>query len=307
MSRKIPATMQNQPSPKYIYPFTDYGFKRLFGEEPNKDLLLDFLNELLSQQEGKITDISYQPTDQLPIVMGNSEAIFDFYCTNEKGEKIIVEMQKVDQQYFKDRMHFYSTFPIQKLAKNKGQDWDFHLKHVYAVGILDFAFKEDESNPEKYRYDAKITEIETDEIFHDKLTFTYLSMEKFNLELEELQTKFEKWLYIIKNLNKLDRIPEKLKEGRFEKFFQVAEIAKLDDREYQQYESSLNDYRDIKNSIDWAYKKGREEGKIGSREEGRIEVKHIVVLKMREKGYPIADIAELTELTIEQVKQIISK
>jgi len=241
---------------KYINPFTDYGFKRLFGEEPSKDLLLDFLNELLADKEGGITELSYQPTENLPITLGNRKAVFDIYCTNEKGEKFIVEMQKVEQQYFKDRMLFYSTFPIQAQAKDRGKDWDFNLKHVYAIGILDFAFKEDLPDQNKYRYDAKITELETGEIFYDKLTFTYLSMEKFEKELDELETKFEKWLYIIKNLNKLDRIPDKLKEDIFVKFFQIAEVAKLNEHEYQEYEASLNAYRDIKNSVDWAEKKG---------------------------------------------------
>lgn len=230
---------------KYINPYTDYGFKRLFGEEPSKYLLLDFLNELLGDREGRITDLTYQPTENLPLTVGNRKAIFDIYCTNEKGEKFIVKMQKVEQQYFKDRMLFYSTFPIQVQAKDKGKDWDFDLKHVYAIEILDFAFNEDQPDPEKYRYDAKITELETGEVFYDKLTFTYLSMEKFDMELDQLETKFDKWLYVIKNLNKLDRIPEKLKEEIYVKFFQIAEVAKLKENEYREYEASLNAYRDI--------------------------------------------------------------
>ena len=307
--------MENRQE-KYINPFTDYGFKRLFGEEPSKDLLLDFLNELLGEREGKITDLTYQPTENLPITVGNRKAIFDIYCTNEKGEKIIVEMQKVEQQYFKDRMLFYSTFPIQAQAKNKGKDWDFKLKHVYAVGILDFAFKEDKSQPDKYRYDAKITEIETGEIFYDKLTFTYLSMEKFNKTIDQLENKFEKWLYVIKNLSKLDRIPEKLKDEVFIKFFQIAEIAALKDKEYQEYEVSLNDYRDIKNSIDWAHIKGEQVGlkkgeQIGLKKgeqigikKGRVEGEQLLILKALRKGKSIEDIAEFNDVDIELVKKI---
>jgi len=283
---------------KYINPFTDYGFKRLFGEEPSKELLLDFLNELLGEKEGKITSLTYQPTEHLPINVGNRKAIFDIYCTNEKGEKFIVEMQKVEQQYFKDRMLFYSTFPIQAQAKNKGKHWNFKLKHVYAIGILDFAFREDQPDPEKYRYDAKITELETGEIFYDKLTFTYLSMEKFNKTLDQLETKFEKWLYVIKNLHKLESIPEKLQEKIFIQFFQTAEIAKLKEREYQEYEASLNAYRDIKNSVDWAHLKGKMEG--------RMEEKNEIVLKMHQKEFSMEDIAEITGLSVEEVYQIIN-
>ncbi len=116
---------------KYINPFTDYGFKRLFGEDPNKDLLLDFLNELLREEEGKIMELSYLPTESLPISVGERKAVFDIYCTNEKEEKFIVEMQKAEQKFFKDRTVFYSTFPIQQQARNKGRNWNFELKNVY--------------------------------------------------------------------------------------------------------------------------------------------------------------------------------
>jgi len=122
---------------KYINPFTDYGFKRLFGEEPNKDLLLDFLNELLKDQEGEIKEISYLPAEKLPISQGDRKAIFDLYCTNEKGEKFIVELQKTKQKYFKDRTLYYSTFPIQEQAI-VGQDWDFKLKNVYLIANFRF-------------------------------------------------------------------------------------------------------------------------------------------------------------------------
>ena len=110
---------------KYINPFTDYGFKRLFGEEPNKDLLLDFLNELLKEKEGEIKEITYLPNEKLPLIKGDRRAIYDLYCKNERGEYFIVEMQKVEQKYFKDRMLYYSTFPIQEQAKNKGKNWNF--------------------------------------------------------------------------------------------------------------------------------------------------------------------------------------
>lgn len=291
---------------KYINPYTDYGFKRLFGEEPSKNLLLDFLNELLGEKEEKITKLSYQPTEKLPITVGNRKAIFDIFCTNEKGEQFIVEMQKVEQQYFKDRMLYYSTFPIQTQAKDKAKNWDFELKHVYAIGILDFSFKEENPDPEKYRYDAKITEIETEEVFYDKLTFTYLSMNKFNKKLEDIETKFEKWLYVIKNLEKLDRIPEKLRDSIFLDFFNKAEISQLKDNEYKEYEASLNAYRDIKNSIEFAEKKGIEKGIEQGIEQGIASQKIKVVLKMHAKGYSAEEIAEVTELTINEVKAIIA-
>jgi predicted transposase/invertase (TIGR01784 family) len=108
---------------KYISPFTDFGFKKLFGTEPNKDLLIDFLNELLRKDEGEIVDLTFLSKEQLGRAIDDRKAIFDIYCENQQGEKFIVEIQKAKQKYFKDRSIYYSTFPTQSQAQ-KGQ-WSF--------------------------------------------------------------------------------------------------------------------------------------------------------------------------------------
>jgi len=235
---------------KYINPFTDYGFKKLFGEEPNKDLLLDFLNELLKEEQGQITDLTYLKTEQLGASDIDRKAIFDLYCENEKGEKFIVELQKSKQNFFKDRTVYYSTFPIREQAKRA--DWDYELKAVYTIAILDFVFDSDKNEPDKFRYDVKLTDIETKEVFYDKLTFIYLEMPKFNKTVDELETRFDKWLFVLRNLNRLDRVPDKLKEQIFEKLFETAEIAKFTPDQVRSYEDSLKYYRDLKNSLDTA-------------------------------------------------------
>ena len=96
---------------RYVNPFTDFGFKKLFGEEPNKDLLLDFLNAVLEKQEGRIVNLTYLKNEHLGRSQLDRKAIFDLYCENDKGEKFIVEMQKSKQKFFKDRSVYYATFP----------------------------------------------------------------------------------------------------------------------------------------------------------------------------------------------------
>jgi predicted transposase/invertase (TIGR01784 family) len=278
---------------KYINPFTDYGFKRLFGEEPNKNLLLDFLNELLKEEQGKITELEYLKNENLASTELNRKAIFDLYCTNENGEKFIVELQKTKQKFFKDRTIYYSTFPIREQAVT-GSDWNFELKKVYTIAILDFVFDEDKNEPDKFRYDVKLTEQETKEVFYDKLTFIYLEMPKFNKKIDELETRFDKWLFVLKNLHKLDRIPEKLKESIFLQLFETAEISKFSRKEYQNYEDSLKYYRDLKNSLDTA----KEEGKI----EGKIEIAKNMILKELDISL-ISEITGLTEKEIKELKQ----
>ena len=243
---------------KYVNPFTDFGFKKLFGEEPNKDLLLDFLNEILKEQQGKIVNLTYLKNEQLGKRELDRKAIFDLYCENEKGEKFIVEMQKSKQNFFKDRSVYYSTFPIQEQAKKS--EWNYQLNAVYTIGILDFVFDEDKTNTDKYRYDVQLQDIETNKTFYDKLTFIYFEMPKFNKQVDELETKFDKWMFILKNLNKLDRLPENLRESVFERVFEVAEIARFTKEESISYEDSLKYYRDLKNSLDTARDEGIEQG-----------------------------------------------
>jgi len=278
---------------KYVNPFTDFGFKKLFGEEPNKDLLLDFLNELLREQEGEIKALTYLKSERLGASDTDRKAIFDLYCENERGEKFIVELQKSKQNFFKDRTLYYSTFPIQEQAKRA--DWNYELKAVYTVAILDFVFEEDKAERNKYRYDVKLTDIATCKVFYDKLTFIYLEMPKFDKEVEELETRFDKWLYVLKNLNRLERIPERLRERIFERLFEVAEVAKFTREELLSYEDSLKYYRDLKNSLDTAF----EEGKI----EGKIEV----IKNGIRSGLEIAVLSKLTGLPEDEIVRIINE
>jgi len=271
---------------KYIDPFTDFGFKKLFGEENNKELLLNFLNELLHKEEGKIVSLSYLKTERLGVSEESRRAIFDLYCENEKGEKFIVELQKTKQAFFKDRTLYYSTFPIAEQAIPG--DWNFELKAVYTIAILNFIFEENKNDTEKYRYDVMLTDIDTHKIFYDKLTFIYLEVPKFTKEVDELETNFEKWMYVLKNLKRLDNIPDKLQERIFERIFASAEIAKLTPDEYRDYIDSLNSYRDLKNSLDYAKAEGKAE----------------VAKKLKTLGIPFEQISKATNLSKEEIERL---
>ena len=121
---------------KYINPLTDFGFKKLFGTEPNKALLIDFLNQILPDR--KIKDVTYSSSEKQGLTEIDRKAIFDLYCIGDNGERFIVEMQKAKQNFFKDRSVFYASFPIQEQSKKK--TWNYKLDPVFSVGILDFIF-----------------------------------------------------------------------------------------------------------------------------------------------------------------------
>jgi predicted transposase/invertase (TIGR01784 family) len=197
---------------------------------------------------------------------------------------------------------YYSTFPITEQAK-KGE-WDYQLKAVYMIAILDFVFDQDEKEAEKYRYDVKLTDIDTGKVFYDKLKFIYLEMPKFTKGAEELSSHFEKWMYVLRHLSTLERIPKALQEKIFEKLFDVAELAKLTPEQAQSYRDSLKYYRDIKNSIDTAAEKGRQEGIQQGIQQG-IETKAIEIAKnMLAQGLDKSLIAQVTGLNLDTIKEL---
>jgi predicted transposase/invertase (TIGR01784 family) len=242
---------------KYINPYTDFGFKKLFGTKANKELLIDFLNQLITEQ-GTITDLQFLSAEQMGRNIFERKAVFDIYCENEKGEKFIVEMQKAEQSYFKDRSVYYSTFPIQEQAMSG--NWNFQLKAVYFVGVLDFVFDENRDDEEVFHHEVKLIDTKTSKVFYDKLTFIYLEMPKFNKTEDELSSRFDKWLYVLKSLPKFQQRPRILQEQIFKKLFSVAALAKLNPEEVRGYEDSLKVYRDNINVVDTAKAKGIKEG-----------------------------------------------
>jgi predicted transposase/invertase (TIGR01784 family) len=274
---------------KYINPFTDFGFKKLFGTEVNKDLLMDFINELI-HSNGKIKEVNYLNSEQLGRSEEDRRAVYDIYCKTETGETFIVEMQKAKLNFFKDRSVYYASFPIRDQGM-KG-DWNYQLKAVYTVGILNFVFNETREDKDYYHSEVKLMDTKKKTVFYDKLTFIYLEMPKFNKSVDELETRFEEWMYVLKNLPRLQKLPSQLQERIFEKIFRVAEIAKLNKQEIAEYEDSLKKYRDLYSAIETA----KMEGKVN----GKIEVAQ----RLLDKGMSIEDVSDATGLSEEQVKEL---
>ena len=288
---------------KYVNPYTDFGFKKLFGTEINKDLLISFINSLLHGRE-VVKDLTYLNTEHLGISETDRKAVFDVYCENEKGEKILVEMQRGIQQYFKDRSLYYAAFPIREQGQ-KGE-WDYQLKAVYIIGILNFTFDKDNDN--YFHHEVQLLDNKTKEVFYDKLTFIYLEMPKFNKTEDELTSMFEKWLFVLRNLSRLMERPKALQERIFTKLFEAAEIAKFTKLEYDSYEESLKAYRDWKNTIDTEKKISWEEGHEKGREEGFEEGQEKKTIEMarnlKVKGIPINIIVECSGLTEEEINAL---
>ena len=285
---------------RYINPYTDFGFKKLFGTEMNKDLLISFLNALFSGTKKEITDVQYLNSEHLGDGYGDRRAVFDVYCMTEDGGRFIVEMQKAEQTYFRDRSIYYSTFAIREQAP-KGKEWDYHLEDVYTIGVLNFKFPDGEYPADSYRHEIKLKDVEDNHVFYDKLTFVYLEMPKFNKMEDELETMFDKWMFVLRNLGRLLDRPKALQDRIFQKVFEQAEIARYTREERREYEASIKNYWDyystMKTATDKAIAKGRAEGLA----EGRAVEKLTNARSLKGNGVPIDIIAKSLGLTPEEI------
>ncbi|MBK9503663.1 MAG: PD-(D/E)XK nuclease family transposase [Leptospiraceae bacterium] len=272
---------------KYINPYTDFGFKKLFGEEGSKFLLKDFLNQLLPPIH-TIKELSLKRTENLPEIKSERSAVFDIYCESENGSRFIVEMQKAKIDFFKDRTVFYSTFPIKEQAE-KGE-WNFELSPVYCIAILDFVFERQAPTKAEADYISNVQlKDQYCNVFYDKLAFIFIEMPRFQKTEKDLNTHFDKWLYFLKNLENFNDIPSILNEDVFVEGFHKAELANFNEKEKEQYEQSLKRYRDLKAVVDTSFHEGVEKGKL----EGKIEI----AKKLLQTGIPLSEVLSITELS----------
>ncbi len=297
---------------KYINLFTDFGFKKAFGEETSKEHLISFLNTLLPQRH-QIKELQFSQNEHQGATALDRKAIFDLNCVSSTGEFFIVELQKAKQNFFKDRSVFYATFPIQQQAQRG--DWNFKLSAVYTIGILDFIFDDEEKATNQDIVHQVQLKNQSNQVFYDKLTFIYLTLPNFIKTEDELETLQDKWFFLFRHLHELDEIPPRLRERVFLSLFEKASISRFQPEERQAYESSLKYYRDLKNVIDTARDEGREEGREQGLEEGQeigyqkakaeAEEKIIKsVSKMLDIGMTVGNIADLLALSVTQVQKI---
>jgi len=242
---------------KYINPYTDFGFKKLFGEEANKDLLIDFLNQLLPPFH-QIAELTFKNVENLPELPTERKAIFDIHCKAISGEHFVVEMQKAKINFFKDRMLFYLTFPVREQAQRG--EWDFKLTPIYMIAILDFEYDEEEERRKFLRH-VQLKDQDCD-LFYEKLHFKFIQMPLFTKEEHELETHFDKWIYFLKKLETFDDIPTILNEPIFEKAFKAAEVANMSREQRDEYEQSRLSYLEVKEAVNTAEMDGHKRARF---------------------------------------------
>ncbi len=307
---------------EYAELLCDFMFKRLFGSEENKDVLIAFLNVMLEDVD--IVDVFFIPTEHLGETEDDRKAVFDISCKCSDGRTFIIEMQKGHQKHFRDRALFYTSYPINeqgRIARGKHDQmneermeiglpkldfkWDFGLKPVIVVAILNFSFEHGDGWPdERYHSSYRLREDLSNDVMTESLRFVFMELGRFKKGLDELQTRHDKWMYAFCHIHELRQRPDVFHEKEFRRLFSLSKIIKFTPEEYKQYLLSLKHMSDYLNTIETSHDKGLAEGMKKGREEGRKEGLNEAVKKMLAAGLPAEQIASIMMIPVEQIEAL---
>jgi predicted transposase/invertase (TIGR01784 family) len=268
-------------------PFADTAFKRFFGQEENKLILIDFLNSLLVG-ERHITDVRYLDKEQVPADDESRGSIYDIYCDTDSGEKIIVEMQKCSHPNFARRMVYYASKAITKQG-DKGNYWKYKVKAVYCIVLMNFV---DSDIERKVTTHVGLCDWENGKHFVDTLRFVFIQLPLFDKKEEECESFEDKWLYVLKNMDVLQQLPKTFQCEAFRKLKEVSDISKLTEDERDAYERTLKHYRDAINVYEGAIETGEARKTIS------------IAKKLKELGATLDMICKSTGLSVEEVEKL---
>jgi predicted transposase/invertase (TIGR01784 family) len=292
---------------KRISPFTDWGFKRIFGKAERKVFLIDFLNSLL-MGERTITDLHYLDKEQVKQSVEERTIIYDIYCETDNGDRIIVEMQNCSQPYFVDRSIFYLSKAVADQGE-PGSEWKYGISAVYCVALLNETVPD---IPQKFRTDVVLADTETGKTFSEKVRLVYLQLPFFEKKEEECVTNLDKWIYNLKHMESLTRLPFGVDGGVFKLLDEVTDVDSLNKEERREYEHTLKVFRDLRGAMDGAdlkgYRRGMEKGIQKGIEKGiqkgKLEEKLLIARNMKALGISVDTIQQATNLTDEEIQNL---
>ena len=290
---------------KFISPFSDWSFKYIFGSESAKEILIGFLNALFNGTY-VIKDVQFCNNEQSPKSKEDRATIFDIYCETDKGDYVIVEMQNCRQFFFKDRALYYMSRSIVEQAE-KGDGWRYKLKAVCGVFFLNFKMEDiPGKNPEQSLSEVVLMDVESKTISNPKFKQYFIELPRFVKGEKECETIYDKWIYILKNLDTMETMPfAEERNAAFAKLAARAAQANMTPAERAAYEESRKNLWDFYNTIDTAVEEGRAEARAEGRAEGVESTQRKAVLKMHSKGYSVSEICDCIDMSEEEVMKII--
>jgi len=268
---------------KFVDIKNDVAFRKIFGNEKKKVILISFLNAILGLEgQENIQDVVLVNPFQLPRIIGEKASIIDVRATDQRGHSFIVEMQVAEREGFAKRIQYYACKDY--AAQLEVGDKYPKLKPVYFIGILNFRFFPGEDYFSKHLIVDESTGVCTLE----DLQFRFIELEKFQKEEKDLETIIDKWTYFIKKAHELKVIPESIDDEGLRIAYEEAAKHNWTKEEYDAYINAGMREQDYRGGISIAVKKKQ----------------YAIAKRCLEKGMTVEDTAELTDLSIEKVKEI---
>jgi predicted transposase/invertase (TIGR01784 family) len=269
---------------KFVDVKNDIAFRKIFGNEKKKVILISFLNAVLSLEgKDRIRDVTLLNPFQLPRIAGEKSSIIDVKATDEKGSTFIVEMQVAEPAGFDKRVLYYTSKDYAGQI-NIGEEYP-KLRPVYFIGVLDFKY----FSGKNYLSSHLIVDEETGECIFKDLKFRFIELPKFNKKVHELKNIIDKWTFFIKNADELEFMPDNVDDEGLKEAYEEAAQHNWTREEYDAY-------------IYAGIREQDEKGRIELAEKKRIER---VVKQLHQNNVPLSIIAISVELTEQEVSEII--
>ena len=300
---------------KYADLLDDDVFKLVFGRESTKDVMTEFLNQVIPDR--KIVDLEFIDKEMHPVERDAKGVVYDMFCKTDSGARIIVEVQRRKQPFYPERAIYYSTFQIQRQVEAGADSYDF--LPVYVVNIMNFKMdnREDDTNVKTI---YRLYEENSHRLLTDRITFIFIELPRFRKSVYELDGNVLEGMYFcFKNMAVLDNRPKVLTHSVFNKIFEASELYNMDKVTRDKVIHKMTTERDLRNQMAYARQEaisegraegraeGYAEGHAEGREEGREEGLRYAVMRMHDSGLDVGHIAEIMGISVDDVCQHIEK
>ena len=277
---------------------TDFAFKKVFGSEASKDILISFLNSIIDfDEKEKIVDLTIVDPYQIPMIIGMKDTFVDVKAKLLNHKNVIIEMQVLNVEGFEKRI-LYNAAKTYSTQLMKAEAFST-LEPIIALTITDFIMFEKIENVISY---FSLFEKDTLIKYNDEIELIYIELPKFNKDEEKLETIRDKWIYFIKNAGRLEYTPKTLiKESQIEKAFEIANTASMTKDELET-QHKRHDFINLqKGSIELALKQGMQQGMQQGMEAGEKKKAVEIAKKLLDRGEDREIISAITGLTMEEI------
>ena len=288
---------------RYVDILTNGGFKALFGDVDNKEVVKSILNVLLPAHR-QIRHIDYLPTEyQGPLVDHSKEFQYDFMCRDVDGTAFIVELQTYKEKDWFKRCVCYASRAYDR-QNRKGQG--YNVPPVYLVGLMNVEIEHPDKEFWSNRYISEYTfrEKESHDLLGETIVIIFAEMANFNKSLEECESETDRMLYVLKNIGRMLEQPAWLQHEVYTRIFRACEIAGFTEDKRINYEQEMYDEERYNNVIETAREDGWEEGREEGREEGKVIANLEAAKKLKALGIAPCTIAEATGLSLDVIEEM---